>query len=770
MKPPPPGFELDAAPQKVTAAPPAGFTLDAPEDSRGFFGRAVDFVTGNTPSEYDFPDLPGRVIRPDGNVVDFSRIGLTRNNPLYEAQVIEAQMPGARVRFDADGNTIVDMEMVDADVSRVAPMPLAGLDVPVGEANVAEAIQGMPVVNRSFYVNRPGLSPADARQGTLEAMMSGAGGAGGAGIARSLIGRAAGGFVGAGAGSFAQDAAARGAGSEQPLDPREAALAGGLAIAGEVGSALVSRLLRSVLGAPSAIRNGKVTPQAVARLEAAGIAPEEITPDLVEAFSRRAGESFANGGPLDDAARAAVAQAESLPEPVRLSRGQATGISEQQAFERAAASGARGEKARNIAQPFFDTQEAALRRNAEIIEETLGGGGRIEPHQGAGRIAGEVAERAQAQYKEVNNAYKHAREVARDTRATIGGEHIKGIRRAIGARLADPSVGIILDRQMPKAIGHMKDLGKIIKGGDSARVKLVALERWRQNVRQSTDDLMSRVSPGQKAPPEVVALMEMRKTYDKYIEGAVDQALISGDDNALAAFKNARTLRYRYGQMYQSSKVIERMTEGDLTPEQASNLIFGASQLGTGKSVTEAVDTVRKLRTLLGPESEGYNLLRQEAFLRLLKGQPDKGWSAAKFRTSFDRAMRDAPTLMREMFSTEEIGRMRALRSVGARTQLGKFSGDVSGREVARFVIDVMGNSRLGRFMLNRVDAAGQFSETAAAGAARDAFSQIRSTRPLIPPGAGAAVGGASAGAFSGGAEAPAQSPLSTEPRQNMPL
>ncbi|WP_264051678.1 hypothetical protein [Methylobacterium flocculans] len=165
-------------------------------------------------------------------------------------------------------------------------------------------------------------------------------------------------------------------------------VAGGLLTpVAEKAASLVGRGVSAIAGSPyfakgAQVQNaaGELTSTAKAVLKQAGIAPDDLTPELqtqiVAAFSRK-GESPA-------VAREALNAEFGIP----LSRGQATGDAQALALEQAALVGDRGSKAEGAGRSFLDRQQSAIASSSRDISDRLGRGLQVEnPTQAAEAVA-----------------------------------------------------------------------------------------------------------------------------------------------------------------------------------------------------------------------------------------------------------------------------------------------------------------------------------------------------------------------------------------------
>lgn len=176
-------------------------------------------------------------------------------------------------------------------------------------------------------------------------------------------------------------------------------------------------------------------------------------------------------------------------------------------------------------------------------------------------------------------------------------------------------------------------------------------------------------------PSQAEALRQLKAHLDKYQSDLLDQSLIRGDENAVNLWRQARDLRADFGRRFNDSDVITKIMDENLTQEETVNLLFGGSKMGFG---TKAGSIVKQVKAVVGEDSQAFRALKEEAFLRLFKNQ-DGGanFSGVKFEKAFTKAMQDNPTMMRELFTADEIAEIRQLARI-ARTITDKKPGAVN--------------------------------------------------------------------------------------------
>lgn len=146
--------------------------------------------------------------------------------------------------------------------------------------------------------------------------------------------------------------------------------------------------------------------------------------------------------------------------------------------------------------------------------------------------------------------------------------------------------------------------------------------------------------------PEDAALQLMRRELDRWIEDEFDHIARTGNRNALETWKDARRLSYEYHKNFNENRIIRKMVHQEASPEEVKNWIFGANALGAKK---EAVTTVRRLKQILGEDSEAIQRLAFESKVDLLSPilNEEPGWN--QFINQWRKMKRSNPSLVKEL-------------------------------------------------------------------------------------------------------------------------
>lgn len=617
---PTPGLDASSASSTAGASAEPSLLNRVGDAIQGAGESIADVYSGDARREFDLRELPQNIIRNSGETIaPGADIALARGNPAGEAAIFQSRFPDAQVDFDAHGNPI-----------------------------------GIFPDGRKFYLNRPGASLQDATQLIVEgtSALAGARLGGGAGSIAGKAGQIGGAAVGTAGQSVGLDVAARSQGSEQNIDLERAAVEALFGAGGEIAGSAVGAIFRRFFASPAYFNKatGEVTERGRKALEEIGVDPDAASRQFLERFEDTARRATTPQQSL------ALAEAESLPSPVRLSQGDVTRDVTQQATEDALLKGVHGEGAKDVMQGFRANQQEALRQNIPGVQSRLSGGQPLvtAPGEGAGMATTRLKAQAKAERAGVTAAY----DKARASNAAVNVGDVGNLAKEMRQSMQDFDIGAL-----PNATRALRTFESFqeLAGGKITAVKVGAMEQWRKR-------LVNAIQGAERTnPTEAAALKRLRAQYDQFSDTALERGLITGDDAALDAWKNARDARRKVAQRFENDKIVRQLVDGDLSPEHALNTIFGAGKLGSKAASEKAL---QKMKSVLGPNSQEWKAMREEAFLKLVQNQ-DIGargqdlavlFSGDKYATALDTAMRNSPTLMKTLFTPSEIGLLQQLK------------------------------------------------------------------------------------------------------------
>lgn len=353
-------------------------------------------------------------------------------------------------------------------------------------------------------------------------------------------------------------------------------------------------------------------------------------------------------GALTPEQQAIVQTERNLSERVPLTRADVTQDVNLQSTLDDASQGLLGEKAKGLAISVREEQSKGLKGNIEAFQKELSGRQAAltaeETGLGVDRASQALKIAAGNQRKAITDAYDTAKELD----ASIDGDLIKAFGSSSRKKLVDEGFDIIESPRLSKSLEELEEL-KLVDGKLSEST-VRNLELWRKRTNKRIESVKN------SDPSEAQALRTLKNDYDNFSSQALDEGLIRGNAEAITAWKNARDLRADFGRRFETNKVIKKLVAEDLTQEETVNLIFGGSQMGFKN---QAGKIVKDMKNVLGEQSNAFKSMKEEAILRLVKNQGDE-FSGAKFNTAFEKSMKDNPTLMRELFTKEEIVDLRS--------------------------------------------------------------------------------------------------------------
>jgi hypothetical protein len=433
-----------------------------------------------------------------------------------------------------------------------------------------------------------------------------------------------------------------------------AGVAGG--VVGAKAISMLGSLVNVFRKSPEAVldASGQLKPEIAAQVSDMGIDPEAVTADTLTKIIKKVQEG------VDPAESARLAEAASLPVPVPLTKGAVTGEPAQQIFEDMARKGSYGEAASNLLRGRQADTQAALQQNVDAIRGTIGGSSpTVSAIGGAGDTAQAslVAQREAAQ-RQANTLYKQARESGPAFVDEDFGT------RFIGSARDQMSDDFELSN-VPMTGKFIDDLGEVLSEGGDVR-QLFAI---RQRI----------TSLGSEMGQEGVAARRLKGIFDTEMGTALDDALISGDEAAVSAWKSAISNYKDFASTWKSKGgILNKLTEkagrdGDsvlkVSPEAASNVIFGVSSSKLSSNPQIARDVLSLRKTLPAAEWDG---IRQEAFMRLANsGKAASGgqdlFSGVNFRKEWRKMSTDNPAMIKALFSSEERKLIGQFANVAAR-------------------------------------------------------------------------------------------------------
>jgi hypothetical protein len=439
--------------------------------------------------------------------------------------------------------------------------------------------------------------------------------------------------------------------------------------------------------------SGQLRPEIASQVRDMGIDPEAVTADTLTKILRKVDQG------ADPVEAARMAEAADLPVPVPLTKGAVTGDQGQQLFEDMALKGSFGETASSILRGRRADTQAALQQNVEAIRGQVGGDSPTVSAVGeaGGPAQATLSAQREAAQRKANTLYAQARGsgpafVDED----FGAKFIGSARDQMAADFELSNV--------PMTGKFIDDIDRTLAEGGDVR-ELFA-------IRQRLTAL------GSEMGQEGVAARRLKGIFDAEMGTALDDALISGDEAAVAAWKTAISNYKDFASTWKSKGgILNKLTEkvgrdGDMvlkvSPEAASNAIFGVSSSKISSNPQVARDII-KLRNTLPPAD--WDGIRQEAFVRLANaGKAASGgqdtFSGVKFRKEWKKMSTDNPAMIKALFSPEERKLINQFANVAARATSGAVNSSNSaaaGANILGALANALGSTNFAQFATRAV-------------------------------------------------------------------
>lgn len=423
----------------------------------------------------------------------------------------------------------------------------------------------------------------------------------------------------------------------------------GAAFEGVISPSL-QRFARWAYGNPALVnpQTGQPTPAFQRAAQEAGFNPAEASDAMNIEFAQLA----RNATSAQHAA--AQAEARSLPVPLNLTRGQTSLDPAQQMLESQMQKGEFGAGAGRIVRDALDDQQVGMRGNLEAIQARLGGGSANveQAKQGVSALQQRLSEMQGTGRQNASRFYDVAQDVGAG--ATISARNMRTAGQGAMQALRDEGHDI---HSAPNTFRIIQDLST--RGG---RTQMTVNDAF------STIRRLSALQKGMPTPDSNAAGIA-KSRIQSWLDDAITNDLVQGDTAAVNAWRQANAGYRQYMQTFKAGDVVDKLVarakdgSGNLKLDVngASNVLFGLSKTGFVNKSGMARDIV-KIRDLLGPNSQEWRSLKEEAFMRFASagmGQntpTGQQFSGGNFMKAFEKAMQESPEVMRSLFSPEELG------------------------------------------------------------------------------------------------------------------
>lgn len=631
LPPVPEGFEIvetiDATNGKALPEQTAGEFLKGLVTADGnSWAKVADTFTGSYSNPQGFEEVPAMV---DGKPADEAGIywmdnkdgySFARGNPLAHAAMYQKDNPNAQIVFDENTG---------------GPLVKSG--------------------DTYQWLNKPGMSQQDRKDIPMETLAALTFGKFGGKVGGKLTGGASKGVMKragevagvAGSeyiGSLGLDKIGQVMGSDQPLDHKRAAIT---AVLGGTAEAVLP-LLSKMLASKAYVKNGKLTNRGAKVIEEVGGDPKLFTPKMIEEFRTLAAD-------MNPELAAKRAQFADLPHPPPLTAGQITQDATTQAIEARARAGIYGQGLQDQAKRQSDDVYTAMRENVDATARDMNPNV-SEVGQGAQLARDELLAKKHQAKSAASGLYDEAKVLSANpaTKAYASGDLVGELAGGIRKEFA-------LERFSPD-LPAWQELAKIEQYAGAKKVNYGAIDAYRKGLNAKIKQAERATQNGAGNPQNLEALGRIKKRLDQTLDWAMEKDLLTGDLATIEKWKQARQSWADFKNTYEPDKYMQKFANEELTGEELLNVYFNAGGLG-GSAKTGSVKSLQNLKGALGEGSQEWGALKADAFVRMLKNQPADGFSPDKFLSAFDQSMKNNPSMMRTLFSEQELGRMYHIRA-----------------------------------------------------------------------------------------------------------
>jgi hypothetical protein len=285
--------------------------------------------------------------------------------------------------------------------------------------------------------------------------------------------------------------------------------------------------------------------------------------------------------------------------------------------------------------------------------------------------------------------------IAGNSDGAINAEAVRGARNHVAQSLdAD---GIVIDGQLTPAANRMmteldnisslripnRVAAPIPEGSDVAAVNMQGIEQTRKRLNSLSQAAGN--DADRRASRRVIG------AFDSWLGHAFDNALFSGSDEALNAFRSARAAntewrtRFGFNARDDADRIVNRIVTGETTPQEAANYIVGAGKVGA-KGVSSRLLT--RIAEATNNDPEAMQAIRGGIWNRLSQStggvDAKTGGKVANDISEFlNGSGRD---VAQRLFTPQQQNMMRAYADTLRRT--------AAGRE---HITEVMANTRPGK-------------------------------------------------------------------------
>lgn len=326
-----------------------------------------------------------------------------------------------------------------------------------------------------------------------------------------------------------------------------------------------------------------------------------------------------------------------------------------------------------------DANRAQLAGAVEDIGQRMGGQAGATPAELAQTAAGRLQAQADDLGARVSEAYARAGEGGR---TAVSSDSVRGLPGRMQAAVADFAPNPTLTPATSRTLQQISEAANLPDNVSGVTLKAIETQR-----RIINNNISAAANPSDRA-----AMTAIKREFDGWLDEAVEGALISGDEAALQALKDARQLRFEYGRRFEgrgdSDRFITGLLDGSRTPEELVNIALGAGQV----SKAGGARFIDRLRLAADNDPQVIGALRAAHFQRMTTGANGEPLAMGQIVRNIKSTEYNNASVLKALYSPEEWAEVRrlaaALDPLIAKGDFARTSGTAE---------------RMGRMMFNRI-------------------------------------------------------------------
>lgn len=295
-----------------------------------------------------------------------------------------------------------------------------------------------------------------------------------------------------------------------------------------------------------------------------------------------------------------------------------------------------------------DANRAQLAGAIEDIGQRMGGQAGATPAELAQTAAGRLQTQADELGARVSEAYTRAGEGGR---TAVASDSVRALPDRIRAAVADFAPNPTLTPATSRTLQQIREAANLPDNVSGVTLKAIETQR-----RIINNNINAAANPADRA-----AMTAIKREFDGWLDEAVEGALISGDEAALQALKDARRLRFEYGRRFEgrgdSDRFIAGLLDGSRTPEELVNIALGAGQV----SKAGGARFIDRLRLAADNDPQVIGALRAAHFRRMTTGANGEPLAMGQIVRNIKSTEYNNASILKALYSPQEWAEVRRL-------------------------------------------------------------------------------------------------------------